>query len=85
MVGKKQKIGVNKLTLLSWVGTLFMVIPAYTITLFPVTALGIPVFLAFLTGHILLTWYTKIQKEVALCILNANFVVVDLIGIYIRW
>lgn len=85
MVEQRQKTGVNKLKLLSWVATFFMIVPAYTITLFPPTAMGIPVFLSFLTGHILLSWYTLLRREWALCILNVNFVVVDIIGIYIRW
>lgn len=73
------------LTLLSWVGTIFMIVPAYTITLLPESALHVPVFVAFLTGHVLLTAYTFIKKEWALFALNFNFVFVDVIGIYIRF
>jgi len=62
-----------------------MVIPAYTITLVPDTALHVPVFFAFLAGHVLLSAYTFIRKEWALFALNFNFVFVDMIGIYIRF
>jgi len=85
MAGLRLKTGVNKLTLLSWVGTFFMIVPAYTITLVPDTALHMPVFFAFLTGHALLSAYTFIRKEWALFALNFNFVFVDMIGIYIRF
>jgi len=76
---------VKNLTLLSWVGTAFMIIPAYTITLLPDTAMHPPVFFAFLAGHALLSLYTYFKKEWALFALNFNFVFVDIIGICIRF
>lgn len=86
MVEQRQKTGViNKLTLLSWVGTALMIVPAYTITLVPDTAMHTPVFFAFLAGHALLSLYTYLKKEWALFALNFNFVFVDIIGICIRF
>lgn len=86
MAGQRQRTGVNnKLTILSWIGTACMIVPAYVITLVPESALNVPVFFAFLAGHALLSVYTFFKKEWALFALNFNFVFVDMIGIYIRF
>lgn len=62
-----------------------MIVPAYIITLVPETALHVPVFVAFLVGHALLSVYTHVKKEWALFALNFNFMFVDMLGIYIRF
>ncbi len=74
----------NTLKLLSWISSLFIVVPVIILTLFPGSGSHLSIFVLFLIGHTLLSWYTYFKKEWAILYANLFFVAMDLIGIYIR-
>lgn len=75
----------NTIKLLSWISSLFIVVPVVILTIFPGSGSHISIFYLFLVGHTLLSLYTYLKKEWAILYTNLFFVSLDLIGIYIRF
>lgn len=74
----------NIIKLLSWVSSLFIVVPVAILTIFPGSGSNLYIFVLFLVGHTLLSLYTYFKKEWAILYTNLFFVALDMIGIYIR-
>ena len=67
-----------------WIATAFVCVSAAVITIWPLTALDPHVFVGFLIGHVIWSFFTAIMKEWSLLALNLFFVGLDAFGVIIR-